>query len=162
MDFFSWSAICPLRWAPCLLPSGASPSHLTSDPEPGQGHRCASPALPIPGAGTRAAQLALATSLARAAPRWACLQDSHCLFTKIFVIKVIPKPYTAFLDFGEQFPVHQTLWLRIIYTKVWRACMAVLCHVKQGISSEMQGFFGSRVAYFTRPQILVHLKAVTL
>lgn len=49
MDLFSWSAICPLRWAPSLPASGASPSHLPSEPESGQGHRGTSPPLPCPG-----------------------------------------------------------------------------------------------------------------
>lgn len=44
----------PFCWAPCL------PASEASHPDSGQGHRWTSPALPIPGAGTRAAQLALA------------------------------------------------------------------------------------------------------
>lgn len=73
------------------------------------------------------------------APMMGTLQDSHCPFTKISVIKVIPKTYTAFLDLRS---AHQTLWLRVVYMRVWRARMAVLCYVKEGGSSETQGLLG--------------------
>lgn len=60
--------------------------------------------------------------------------------------KVIPKIHTAFLDLRLCSPDS----VAGVHTRVWRAQMAVLCHVKLGISSETQGFLGSRMAYFTR------------